>query len=131
MCLCVQTSDAERIGVDQVAKLTASGQASGSEQLTSHFTALHSAIKMLSQRVRVVAVLMEKMQTGACVCVCVCLCTMKRMYLLSAVRIVCVHIALCTHSVHICLCVSAQCTPLRPSPVGIHRLLFNASGCHP
>jgi COP9 signalosome complex subunit 6 len=50
----MQTSDAERIGVDQVAKLSASGRATGSQQLTNHLSGLHSALKMLMQRVALV-----------------------------------------------------------------------------
>ncbi|KIZ02037.1 COP9 signalosome complex subunit 6 [Monoraphidium neglectum] len=46
----VETSDAERIGVDQVAKILPGGKASGSEQLTAHLMGLHSAIKMLQQQ---------------------------------------------------------------------------------
>ncbi|KAF6257728.1 COP9 signalosome subunit 6 [Scenedesmus sp. NREL 46B-D3] len=50
----METSDAERIGVDQVAKILPSGKASGSEQLTAHLTALHSAIQMLVSKLSVI-----------------------------------------------------------------------------
>lgn len=50
----METSDAERIGVDQVAKILASGKATGTEQLTAHLTGLHSAIKMLCGKLAVV-----------------------------------------------------------------------------
>mmetsp|Transcript_16050 Transcript_16050/g.34706 ORF Transcript_16050/g.34706 Transcript_16050/m.34706 type:complete len:305 (-) Transcript_16050:43-957(-) len=60
----VETSDAERIGVDQVAKILPSGKASGSEQLTAHLIGMHSAIKMLNSRVRLIQQLLQKMQSG-------------------------------------------------------------------
>ncbi|WIA21756.1 hypothetical protein OEZ85_000918 [Tetradesmus obliquus] len=50
----METSDAERIGVDQVAKILPSGRASGSEQLTAHLTSLHSAIKMLVAKLSII-----------------------------------------------------------------------------
>eukprot|EP00882_Tetradesmus_deserticola_P007977 GHRQ01008401.1.p1 GENE.GHRQ01008401.1~~GHRQ01008401.1.p1 ORF type:complete len:320 (+),score=177.84 GHRQ01008401.1:360-1319(+) len=50
----METSDAERIGVDQVAKILPSGKASGSEQLTAHLAALHSAIQMLVAKLGVI-----------------------------------------------------------------------------
>lgn len=60
----VETSDAERIGVDQVAKILPSGSASSSEQLTVHLLGLHSAIKMLNVRVKAIQELVEQMQSG-------------------------------------------------------------------
>ncbi|CAD7698652.1 unnamed protein product [Ostreobium quekettii] len=57
----IETSEAERIGVDQVAKILPSGKASGSDQLTAHLVGMHSAIKMLNTRLRVVYSLLEKM----------------------------------------------------------------------
>lgn len=60
----VETSDAERIGVDQVAKILPSGRASGSEQLTAHLVGLHSAIKMLNARVKLIQQLVQKMHSG-------------------------------------------------------------------
>eukprot|EP00878_Enallax_costatus_P025408 GHUV01027183.1.p1 GENE.GHUV01027183.1~~GHUV01027183.1.p1 ORF type:complete len:259 (+),score=53.43 GHUV01027183.1:163-939(+) len=50
----METSDAERIGVDQVAKILPSGKATGSEQLTAHLAGLHSAIKMLAGKLTVI-----------------------------------------------------------------------------
>jgi len=60
----VETSDAERIGVDQVAKITASGRASGAEQLSAHLSGLHSALKMLLQRTRLVEGLVGRTRAG-------------------------------------------------------------------
>uniref|UniRef100_A0A7R9VSN0 COP9 signalosome complex subunit 6 n=1 Tax=Chlamydomonas euryale TaxID=1486919 RepID=A0A7R9VSN0_9CHLO len=60
----VETSDAERIGVDQVAKILPSGKASGSEQLTAHLVGLHSAIKMLHTRVACIQQLVRAMRDG-------------------------------------------------------------------
>ncbi|KAG2439114.1 hypothetical protein HYH02_006636 [Chlamydomonas schloesseri] len=50
----IETSDAERIGVDQVARILASGKASGSEQLSAQLVSLHSAAKMLLERLRLI-----------------------------------------------------------------------------
>ncbi|PNW76505.1 hypothetical protein CHLRE_11g467647v5 [Chlamydomonas reinhardtii] len=50
----IETSDAERIGVDQVARILAGGKATGSEQLSAQLVSLHSAIKMLLERLRVI-----------------------------------------------------------------------------
>lgn len=61
---CIETSDAERIGVDHVAKILPSGKSSGSEQLTAHLMSMHSAIKMLNTRVKIIAKVMEDMATG-------------------------------------------------------------------
>lgn len=47
----IQTGEAERIGVDHVARVTPSGGAEGS-QLTTHLMSLHNAVKMLSSRVK-------------------------------------------------------------------------------
>jgi COP9 signalosome complex subunit 6 len=47
----IQTGEAERIGVDHVAKVTPAGGAEGS-QLTAHLVGLHNAIKMLNARVK-------------------------------------------------------------------------------
>lgn len=60
----VETSDAERIGVDQVAKILPSGKASGSEQLSAHLISMHSAIKMLNERIRAINELVSKVQSG-------------------------------------------------------------------
>ncbi|GFR45118.1 hypothetical protein Agub_g6496 [Astrephomene gubernaculifera] len=50
----IETSDAERIGVDQVARILPSGRATGSEQFSAQLASLHSAIKMLLERLRLV-----------------------------------------------------------------------------
>lgn len=60
----VETSDAERIGVDQVAKILPGGKATGSEQLTAHLMGLHSAIKMLQQQLMTLQQLMAKVSSG-------------------------------------------------------------------
>jgi len=47
----IQTGEAERIGVDHVARVNPTGGAEGS-QLTAHLNGLHNAIKMLNVRVK-------------------------------------------------------------------------------
>jgi len=47
----LQTGEAERIGVDHVARVTPTGGAEGS-QLTTHLMGLHNAVKMLNARVK-------------------------------------------------------------------------------
>jgi len=46
----IQTGEAERIGVDHVARVTPGGH--GGSQLTAHLVGLHNAIKMLNTRVK-------------------------------------------------------------------------------
>ncbi|KAL4855882.1 COP9 signalosome complex subunit 6a [Chlorella vulgaris] len=60
----IETSEAERIGVDQVAKILPSGTSTGATQLTAHMTTLHSAIKMLIARISLLHQLLLKMQSG-------------------------------------------------------------------
>ncbi|EFN52982.1 hypothetical protein CHLNCDRAFT_58697 [Chlorella variabilis] len=61
----IETSEAERIGVDQVAKiLPTGGTATGATQLSAHMTSMHSAIKMLISRVELLHQLLLKMQSG-------------------------------------------------------------------
>ncbi len=48
-----------------MAKLSASGRATGSEQLSTHLGGLHSALKMLMQRAALVLHLVEGMRSGA------------------------------------------------------------------
>ncbi|KAL4439478.1 hypothetical protein ABPG77_008807 [Micractinium sp. CCAP 211/92] len=60
----IETSEAERIGVDQVAKILPTGAASGTNQLTAHMSSMHSAIKMLISRVALLHQLLLKMQSG-------------------------------------------------------------------
>ena len=59
----IETSDAERIGVDQVAKISVYGD-SGCDQLTSHLSGIHSAIKMLHERVAAIQRLVRAMDGG-------------------------------------------------------------------
>jgi COP9 signalosome complex subunit 6 len=60
----IQTGEAERIGVDHVARVTSYG---GSEesQLTSHLLGLHNAIKMLNLRVKVLHQFLDSTKKGA------------------------------------------------------------------
>ncbi|KAF8059749.1 CSN6 [Scenedesmus sp. PABB004] len=60
----METSDAERIGVDQVAKILPSGKASGSEQLTAHLAGLHSAVKMLAGKLAAIQAHLEDVAAG-------------------------------------------------------------------
>uniref|UniRef100_A0A7S1X038 COP9 signalosome complex subunit 6 n=1 Tax=Tetraselmis chuii TaxID=63592 RepID=A0A7S1X038_9CHLO len=60
----IETSEAERIAVDQVAKILPSGTSSGSNQLSAHLTALHSAMKMLNSRIRQLLELLQRMRSG-------------------------------------------------------------------
>ncbi|MEW5297911.1 MAG: hypothetical protein WDW36_001089 [Sanguina aurantia] len=60
----VETSDAERIGVDQVAKIMPSGKASGSEQLSAHLVGVHSAMKMLVERLRLIQGVVAQVEAG-------------------------------------------------------------------
>lgn len=59
----IETSDAERIGVDQVARILPSGKATGSEQLSAQLVSIHSAIKMLAERLRVIHGAMGRLGT--------------------------------------------------------------------
>lgn len=54
----METSDAERIGVDQVAKISVYGD-SGSDQLASHLSGIHLATKMLHERVAAIQRLVQ------------------------------------------------------------------------
>ncbi|DBA83566.1 TPA: hypothetical protein ACH3X2_006482 [Trebouxia sp. C0005] len=60
----VETSEAERIGVNQVAKVHATGNPTGTDQLAAHLTAIQSALKMLSGRIGVLYQHVQKMQDG-------------------------------------------------------------------
>ena len=59
-----QTVEAERIAVDQVAKILPAGQPSSTNQLAAHLTGLHSAIKMLSIRIDVLLKFVRDMKKG-------------------------------------------------------------------
>mmetsp|Transcript_40628 Transcript_40628/g.104022 ORF Transcript_40628/g.104022 Transcript_40628/m.104022 type:complete len:307 (-) Transcript_40628:189-1109(-) len=61
----IETSEAERIAVDQVAKILPSGTSSGSDHLSAHYTALHSAMKMLNSRVGALLRVLQDMKSGA------------------------------------------------------------------
>lgn len=60
----IQTGEAERIGVDYVAKVTPAGGSEDS-QLTSHLLGLHNAIKMLNIRVKVLHQFLDSTKRGA------------------------------------------------------------------
>lgn len=59
----IQTGEAERIGVDHVARMTPSGGAEGS-QLTSHLMGLHNAVKMLNSRVKTLHTFLGAIEEG-------------------------------------------------------------------
>jgi len=59
----IQTGEAERIGVDHVARVTPAGGAEGS-QLTSHLIGLHNAVKMLNARVKTLHAFCAATQDG-------------------------------------------------------------------
>ncbi|KAL3161406.1 hypothetical protein ABBQ32_010296 [Trebouxia sp. C0010 RCD-2024] len=60
----VETSEAERIGVNQVAKVHATGNPTGTDQLAAHLTAIQSALKMLSGRIGILYQHIQHMQNG-------------------------------------------------------------------
>ncbi|KAK9840416.1 hypothetical protein WJX74_009540 [Apatococcus lobatus] len=60
----IETSEAERIGVNQVAKVLPSGKASGIEQLSAHMTSVHAALKMLQGRIQLVTAHLDRMARG-------------------------------------------------------------------
>lgn len=61
----IATSEAERIGVDQVARIAPStGSFAGSTQLISQLNSMHSAVTMLVDRVAALHALLIKMQSG-------------------------------------------------------------------
>lgn len=57
------TEEAERIGVDHVARMS-SNDAGESSLVAEHLTAQHSAIKMLHSRVKLVLAYMKAVQSG-------------------------------------------------------------------
>lgn len=57
------TEEAERIGVDHVARMS-SNEAGESSLVAEHLTAQHSAIKMLHSRVRLILEYMKAVQAG-------------------------------------------------------------------
>jgi COP9 signalosome complex subunit 6 len=60
----IETVEAERISVDHVAHLKPSDGGSAATQLAAHLTGIHSAIKMLNSRVRVIHQYLVAMQKG-------------------------------------------------------------------
>ncbi|ESQ54636.1 hypothetical protein EUTSA_v10025688mg [Eutrema salsugineum] len=60
----IETVEAERISVDHVAHLKPSDGGSAATQLAAHLTGIHSAIKMLTSRIRVLYQYLVTMQKG-------------------------------------------------------------------
>jgi COP9 signalosome complex subunit 6 len=60
----IETVEAERISVDHVAHLKPSDGGSAATQLAAHLTGIHSAIKMLNSRIRVLYQHIVAMQKG-------------------------------------------------------------------
>jgi COP9 signalosome complex subunit 6 len=60
----IETVEAERISVDHVAHLKPSDGGSAATQLAAHLTGIHSAIKMLSSRIRVLYQYLVAMHKG-------------------------------------------------------------------
>ncbi|XP_078163173.1 COP9 signalosome subunit 6A [Carex rostrata] len=60
----IETVEAERISVDHVAHLKPSDGGSAATQLAAHLTGIHSAIKMLNSRVRILHQYLGAMQRG-------------------------------------------------------------------
>eukprot|EP00891_Asterochloris_glomerata_P005404 jgi/Astpho2/5404/e_gw1.00076.27.1_t len=61
----IETSEAERIGVNQVAKVHPTGNPSGTEQLTVRLTATESGVKMLIGRISILLQLLQRMHSAA------------------------------------------------------------------
>ncbi|CAA2997532.1 COP9 signalosome complex subunit 6a [Olea europaea subsp. europaea] len=64
----IETVEAERISVDHVAHLKPSDGGSAATQLAAHLTGIHSAIKMLNSRIRVLHHYLLAMQKGDLPC---------------------------------------------------------------
>ncbi|GAB4848973.1 COP9 signalosome complex subunit 6a [Ancistrocladus abbreviatus] len=64
----IETVEAERISVDHVAHLKPADGGSAATQLAAHLTGIHSAIKMLNSRVRVLYQYLLSMQKGDIPC---------------------------------------------------------------
>ncbi|KAF5190460.1 Cop9 signalosome complex subunit 6a [Thalictrum thalictroides] len=60
----IETVEAERISVDHVAHLKPSDGGSAATQLAAHLTGIHSAIKMLNSRIKVLQYYLLSMRTG-------------------------------------------------------------------
>lgn len=61
----IQTGEAERIGVDHVAKVTPTGGGAEDSQLTAHLLGLHNAIKMLNVRVKILHQFLDATKKGS------------------------------------------------------------------
>ncbi|KAG2275026.1 hypothetical protein Bca52824_057581 [Brassica carinata] len=64
----IETVEAERISVDHVAHLKPSDGGSAATQLAAHLTGIHSAIKMLNSRIRVLHQYLAAMEKGDIPC---------------------------------------------------------------
>ncbi|KAF8099135.1 hypothetical protein N665_0251s0057 [Sinapis alba] len=64
----IETVEAERISVDHVAHLKPSDGGSAATQLAAHLTGMHSAIKMLNSRIRVLHQYLAAMHKGDIPC---------------------------------------------------------------
>ncbi|KAL1815003.1 hypothetical protein DCAR_0519219 [Daucus carota subsp. sativus] len=64
----IETVEAERISVDHVAHLKPSDGGSAATQLAAHLTGIHSAIKMLNSRIRVLHHYLLAMEKGEMPC---------------------------------------------------------------
>ncbi|KAM7252301.1 hypothetical protein ACFE04_024184 [Oxalis oulophora] len=64
----IETVEAERISVDHVAHLKPSDGGSAATQLAAHLTGIHSAIKMLNSRIRVLHHYLAAMHKGEIPC---------------------------------------------------------------
>ncbi|QDZ19356.1 Mov34 domain-containing protein [Chloropicon primus] len=64
----VDSLEAERIAVDQVARIVPSGKSSSTEQLSSHMTGMQNAVKMLRSRIAVILDTVKQMRDGKIAC---------------------------------------------------------------
>uniref|UniRef100_A0A7S0N1E2 COP9 signalosome complex subunit 6 n=1 Tax=Pyramimonas obovata TaxID=1411642 RepID=A0A7S0N1E2_9CHLO len=60
----IETVEAERISVDQIARIMPSGSSSNADQLTSHLTGMYSAIKMLHDRINSITAYLQEVEAG-------------------------------------------------------------------
>ena len=58
------TEEAERIGVDHIARVSNSDQLTSVSTVSEHLTAQHSSIKMLHSRIRIILQYIKDMQQG-------------------------------------------------------------------
>jgi len=59
----IETGEAERISVDHIARITSNSSGVGSS-LTAHMTAVHNAITMLNQRIKILLSYLEATKSG-------------------------------------------------------------------